>query len=641
MTKSLSDSFIGFYRSLLEDAAVYYPTLRRDFERDLLRLETLSSVSGIKVFTVMLPALGKALDASFQSGILAFNGLPLSRSVNGRTLIPRLFRGFWSMIAESNGCLKHDIDPNVIQFLRTLLYGVKKYKIEAPKSATYAAFKEFYDVDQALPPPSSFWDGDGSDLPEHDSRSLLDLLPVHSGLFSTERFDGDSARLLSVCQSVADRLSSLLGEYFPAQSRFRHGPGAVSDIQRGKGFKYSFPSWSPRLQWVFPYDLFAVANPSLGSGLDGLPPLGSHYEYSSGLIAVIKDQRGPRLIAKEPTAHQWCQQSVLASITDAIRRSPIAGSIDFHRQDLSAQLALTASSTGSHATIDLSSASDRLSCYIVERMFRSNRSYLSAFVACRTRFLHQTKDKKSPKLYKLRKFASMGSALTFPVQSLTFLMICLAAGLEAEQLPVWKVKELYKQVRIYGDDLIVPVSWVPIVEKLIKLLMLKINPSKTFTKGNFRESCGMDAYAGHCVSPGQIRQFYDEAKPGTLQGVVESSNNLYKVGLWRTAAYLVSPLAKWIKDLIPSVGFESGTFGLQSSMGFQTNAKVRWNKDLHRWEYASMKFVSRSSHTQRFEGAANLLQYFTEDPSHTPLKEWKSGEFAVPLDVAVKGWVPV
>jgi hypothetical protein len=641
MNKSLSDSFVGLYRSLLKDAAAYYPTLHKDFERDILRLETLSSTMGMKVFTLMLPALGKILDSSFQTGRLDFDGAPLSRSINRRTVIPRLFRGFWSQIVEPDGCLKQDIDSNVVHFLRTLLFAGKKYLIECPESATFATVQEYFDVDQALPPPSPSWDGDGSDLFINGRLSLLDSLPINTDLFAGGDAVGDSARLLSVCQSMADRIASMLGEFFPSDARFRHGPGAVSDLRTGGGYKYAFPTWNPRLQWVFPYDVFGVPNSSSGVRLDGSPETARFIEWSSKLVAVPKTQKGPRLIAAEPTCNQWCQQAMRDSLTTAIRRTPIGQSIDFGRQDLSGELALTASRDGSLATIDLSSASDRLSCWVVERMFRSNRSYLQGFIACRTRYLHQTIDKKSPKLYKLRKFASMGSALTFPVQSLTFLMICMAAGMVATGTKWNNWTRLFKSVRVYGDDLIVPVSWVPIVEEMMSLLHLKINRSKTFSRGSFRESCGTDAFAGSIVSPGQVRQFYDEAKPGTLQGVIDSSNNLYKMGLWNAADFLIAPLAGWVRKLIPSVGFESGSFGLQSSMGFSTDAPTRWNEHLHRWECASMRFVSKSSRTQRYEGFENLLQYFTEDPSLNLLMDWESGNFSKPLSVARKGWVAV
>lgn len=642
MSESLTDSLIGLYRGLFADAAANYPTLHKDFERDLLRLETLSSTMGIKVFTLMLPALGKVLDSSFQTGRLVFDGIPLSRSVNRRTVIPRLFRGFWSRIAEPDGCLKRDIDPLDVGFLRTFLYAAKKLRMDCPSHAVFATVAEYYDVDQTLPPTPELWKSDGQDSYANPDRSLLDLfsasLPLFSPVFST----GEDGRLLHICQRVADRVSTLLGEFSPREARFRHGPGAVADLRTGREYKYSFPSWGRRLQWVFPAVEFAFANSSLAEGSDNFDEsLIKLVEPSSTLHAVPKTQKGPRLIAAEPTAHQWCQQAVRSSLDLAIQGSCIGDSIDFRRQDLSGALALTASADGSLATIDLSSASDRLSCYVVDKLFRRNPSYLAAFVASRTRFLQQTIDKKSPKLYELRKFASMGSALTFPVQSLVFYMVCVAAGVATTNSNISDWASLAKSVRVYGDDLIVPVSWVPIVDRMLTLLSLKINRSKTFTDGNFRESCGTDAFKGTSVSPGQILQFYDESAPSSLQGLVDASNNFYMKGFWHAASALVSPLPRPIARLIPKVAIGSGAFGLQTACGNLVESKVRYNFDLYRWEYQTWKFVSKSSRTQRHESFANLLQYFTEDPTSTELALWESGVFAKPLTVTGKGWEPI
>jgi len=262
-------------------------------------------------------------------------------------------------------------------------------------------------------------------------------------------------------------------------------------------------------------------------------------------------------------------------------------------------------------------------------------------IACRTRYIINTIDKKSPKLHKLRKFASMGSALTFPIQSISFYIICVAAGVLAENADVGDWKRLGRQVRVYGDDLIVPVSWMPFVEQLLKRLFLKVNRAKTFTEGNFRESCGTNAYAGHSVSPGQILHFYDESKLSTLQGVVDSSNNLFAKGFERTAQYLVSPVAPAIRKLIPDVAIGAESFGLWSAMGFSSSARNRWNQDLHRWEVAALHFRAKRSSARRHEGFANSIQYFTEATALTGISTWESGMFAKPVTVVGRRWEPV
>jgi hypothetical protein len=639
MNKGLVDSLTGLTRSILADISEYHPNLQKGFGRDLLRLESLTSNHKEKVFTLFLPALGKIFDQALESGVLAFNGEPLTRSINRRTTIPRLFQGMWKLFFDDSGCLKHHISPDDIRLMRTLLFAFKKYRLECSPSSTMKVVEEYYDVDQALPPPSQEWDGSGDNLAVMRSRSLLDRLAYHGGLFRETSPSGEDAWLLSITQSLGDRISSLLGEFNPLQARFRHGPGAVSDLKTGRGYKYLFPEWGPRLQYVFPASEFAFANLSEAVNTDDYESAGLPLrEGASRLYAVPKTQKGPRLIASEPTCNQWCQQSVRDFLNGAIKSSIIGESIDFSRQDLSGNLALSASVDKSLATVDLSSASDRLSCWLVERLFRANSSVLAAFIACRTRYIINDIDKKSPKLYKLRKFASMGSALTFPVQSLSFYVLCVSAGVIATRTKVHSWRKIARQVRVYGDDLIVPVLWMPVLERLFELLYLKINRSKTFVKGNFRESCGTDAYNGVNVSPGQVLEVFDESDLGTLQGVVDCSNNLFLKGFRNTSNYLLSPIPSGIRKLIPWVSPGSTSFGLKTSSGFATTARKRWNKHLHRWEYMALSFRAKRSSTKRYEGLANLLQFFTEDPTTSELAQWESGVFTKPVTVVGRGW---
>jgi hypothetical protein len=642
MPKGLVGRLLGLTGAILSDIVSYHPNLRLGFDRDLSRLESLSSNHGERVFTLLLPSLGKIFDLALEEGVLSTAGEPLTRPINTRTKIPRLFQGIWSLFFDDSGCLKQDINPHDVLLFRTLLYVAKRYEMDCAPEVVFNTTKEYYDVDQSLPPASSIWRGDGSDLAVVRSWSLLDL-PALQPVLGSSSDEGDSRELLTLTQGIGDRVVSVLGEFLPQEHRFRHGPGAVSDLRTGRGYKYSFPNWSPRLNWMFPVEEYAFSSmSSLGSddgqGPDRIPSR----EPASKLCVVPKTQKAPRLIAAEPTCNQWAQQSVRSFLTDSIAASPLNCSIDFRRQDLSGELALSSSIDRSLATVDLSAASDRLSCWLVERLFRANHSILSAMVASRTRFLTNDIDKKSPKLYELRKFASMGSALTFPVQSIVFYILCVSAGCKAEGVRMNDWRKVGQRVRVYGDDLIVPVSWMPIVERLFSLLYLKINQSKTFKKGFFRESCGTDAFKGYDVTPGQIRRFYDESVITTLQGVVDSSNNLFKKGFIEASNYILSPIPRGLRKLIPWVGMGSDAFGLQTASGFVTTARKRWNKHLHRHEYETLRFRPKRSTTRRFEGFENLLQYFTEDPSLSPfLLDWESGNFSRTTTIVSRGWEPV
>ncbi len=636
MAKRHEVDFLGLAAAILKDVCGYYPTDRLDWDRDLKRLVATYSKRGDHLFLVDLPVIRKQLDAALESGSLVKSSLPLTRSSHSRSPIPRLFRGLWRRIFEEDGCLRTDVDVDALRCLRTLLDAESKYKKEAPKAALYRTVKEFFDVDHTLPPEPHIWGSDGSGITESELGSLVDIEP--GSVFAGN--DSSSSRrisLLSASQFVADRVVALIGEFIPSEERFRHGPGATAEFPRGGEYKYSFTNWGPRLRHVFPGDVFAIANASvLGRDfeIDGLLRTS---EPASRLIDVPKTQKAPRLIAAEPASNQWCQQSIAGFLRRRIRQTTIGRSIDFGRQDLSGELALSASATRAFATIDLKSASDRLSCYVVQRMFRKNIPLLSAMIACRTRYITNNIDKKSPKLYKLRKFASMGSALTFPIQSLCFYIVCVTAGHIAEGISWQKAG---RQVRVYGDDLIVPVAWVPLVEELLSLLFLEVNRSKTFVEGFFRESCGTDAYKGYDVTPIRVRQSYDRGKPTSILSIIEASNNFHLGGFWNTASFLVGLVDQYVRKDIPIVDTRSGMFGLRSFTGsYSADCKVRWNRELQRTEIKAF-LPTRKKMPRRSEGFPNLLQYFTEEPDKETLSNWESGRFGNPESVYRLGWVP-
>lgn len=644
MSKSRFCDFIGLYTAIFKDISANYPTLRRGLERDLSRLMSLYENCGEAVFLLHLPAVGKHFDACLAAGKLTRTGTPLTRSVNTRTMIPRLFQGLWSAVFSDDGCLKQDIDPNLILHLRTIFMAAGKFRKDAPLSAKFTVVKEFYDVDNSLPPPSPIWDGDGSDLGDAELGSLSDLCAAEqdSGdLFFNE--SPDDCKLLKLCQQVADRVAVLVGDYVPSEYRFRHGPGAISEAQRGRSYKYRFSSWSPRLQHVFPGEVFAIANTSvLGADFD-IADLFPVRETHSRVIAVPKTQKGPRLIAAEPGCHQWTQQNIRDFLDVRIRSTELGDSIDFRRQDLSREAARAASHSGSHATIDLSSASDRLSCYVIQRMFRKNHPVLAAMIASRTRYVLNELDKKQPKLHKLRKFSSMGSALTFPVQSLAFLIICTAAGLSLGGSGI-KWQNYARQVRVYGDDLIVPVAWVPRVKYLLERCFLKVNQTKTFYTGRFRESCGMDAFEGYDVTPPRFLQFHSRAKLASIISVTQVSNNFYIKGYWHTADWIMRTVPESVRKYIPVVALKGETFGAVSLCGSQPTTRLRWNADLHREEQLAF-MPSGKKAKLRDESFQNLLQYFTEDPAPTELgmyslTSYESGMFGSVLPGIRKGWVP-
>jgi len=586
--------FVELYEAILTDYLTVYPTDRLEVMRDNKRIALELRSRGLSFLTIDLPDMGKVLDQSLAKGRLLDHRVPCFGARWKRSNIPKLFSGLWIRLFERSGQLREDIDPNVILFLRTLLYTCKKLNLECKPKRVYDAVKEYYDVDLNLPPPiSENWSRLSDSSATREYVTLADAVAPGMGRSANSegqtsefhdasrsgpepgRVGGDE--ILAHIQRTAGRIVSSFGLFDPYELRCKHGPGAVSEGLAWKT-KYVFPSWSPRLESFFPWDYHGVTTVDNflenGIPIPGLLP--SEEESASKLAAVPKTQKGPRLIAAEPVCNQWIQQGLADVLRERVGASTLGLCIDFFDQNPSREAALDASRHGRRSTIDLSSASDRLSCRLVEAVFRSNKSLLVLMSACRTRFLANPIDKRSPKLIELRKYASMGSALTFPVQSIVFAILAIGVGsfLTGRR----DLRKLAKEVRVFGDDIILPNSWVDTYVGVLHRLGLKVNLSKTFTEGNFRESCGMDAYAGSDVTPAYVRW----PSPGLFSrsaiGYVAVTNNFFLKGFWHTAAYLESA-ASWMRKL-PAVNFRAAALGKASfCKGIDPGLKLSWDKD--------------------------------------------------------------
>ncbi len=467
----------------------------------------------------------------------------------------------------------------------------------------------------------------------------------------------------------------------------RHGPGAVAD-QPQKGYKYDFPCWPAKLGRWFGYeqyglglpirtgyqvvqpDLFgcstrssstcgttqlATVSPPLCYSREGpahtLPfQLGENALYGSKstfrdrsvvlsgheaparLLAVPKTAKSPRLIAAEPTAHQWCQQLTKRFLSDRLKGLFADNFICFENQGLSQELVSSASRVGHLATVDLSSASDRLSCAVVERVFRRNPSLLHALHAHRTRWLVTDKSISDTKQFLLlKKFASQGTAVTFPIQTIIFFLCAItASGFEAQSAEDFicngricnSIGRLRNKVRVYGDDIIIPSHGYDSLCELLHVLGLKVNLAKSFAKGKFRESCGMDCYDGYNVTPSKPKRI-SATGPQSRQAMIDCTNDLFKKGFWHAALVLESTLPRWVLANLPFLGRDCGGTGRFSYSGESfSHLRKRWNNDLHRYEIRTYSLKTSNPRTP-INSPLAMIQYFTEAPD--PSTNWKSG----------------
>jgi hypothetical protein len=194
------------------------------------------------------------------------------------------------------------------------------------------------------------------------------------------------------------------------------------------------------------------------------------------------------------------------------------------------------------------------------------------------------------------------------------------------------IKSLIGQVAVFGDDIVIPVDSRELLVEALEILDFKVNTAKSFWTGRFRESCGIDAFRGHDVTPAYWRTFND-GKPESLASTVETRNNFYKKSLYTAA----DRLASTIRKDIPYVHMGSGVFGLKSNVPADYSGfKTRFNKHLQRTEIFVASLIARQTKVP-IENDSALLQYFTEDPD--PLTKWTSGIPQRPLVKIRQRWV--
>lgn len=639
MSKCHVRELSNVYRALFQDALATFPTLGAEFEKDLTRLEGLVERRGIRVYLVDLPAVCKHLDRCLAGGHYSRSGLPATSRVSDRVVIPKFLRGLYLMVFHETGSLREDCSTEAIFFLRQILSVGKKAVYPCSSRAIEDEVLEFAATDSQLPEPEQFWEASSpSDLNAPvpyrgfgSSQLLRDRIDTYDTLTRAEL-----SIFLTNLDIVSKLVTTTLGPYRPADWRFRHGPGAIAETSSICN-KYSWSNWSEVLETEYPLADCGFHNHASwadrcenGVGIESTIP-------SSRLIAVPKTFTGPRLIAAEPSEHQWCQQNSWDYFGSRTRRTWLSRFVAFRDQSLNQSLCTEGSETGSLATVDLSAASDRVTCHVAGQFFRGNPGLLRALRASRTRRVTQHLTLRVPSCVKLRKFSTMGSANTFPVESLIFLSIALAAVATKRgyrHLSQWDFQKLEGEVAVFGDDIVIPSDSRELFVRALEVLYFKVNEAKSFWTGKFRESCGVDSFDGVNVTPIYWKQPYDGG-PESLSSVVECRNNFYRKFLLNTSAYLESTLPRGL----PQVAMDSGVFGLKTRFRPRNNELPRrYCERLQRVEVRVTSMISTQRRTPTNDDTA-LLQYFTEEPS--PDNIWVHGVPQRPQLRMKKRWVPL
>lgn len=604
--KNYATFVMALYKGIYEDAAIRWPDTRSMMEKDLSYLRRAFEQRGLSFFTLTLPDYGKWIDRSLDHG--SFVDLKeVPRGIPYRQGRPVLFRGVLKKVFDNSGMLRSDADHEAVLYVRTLCQSLGKLEMPVKRSAQKKTVKEFFDVEQHL--PGSHPDTWDCEIPIWASREGHPLWGRPSNSRVEPNFFGSTPHLdprvpWHSLRQLCRRVTSELGTPMWESLRSKHGPGVTSE--KWGGSKYEFPNWSRKLELFFPFDMY-------GSGQLNPDFEPCRKELASRLIAVPKTMKGPRLICAEPLANQWMQQGIWDWLRRRISATTLGRSITFESQARSQEWALLASHDRSKATLDLSEASDRLSTRLVEYIFQGSE-ILDGMHACRTRSMKQSLESELPKLTLLRKFATMGSALTFPVQSVVFTILSVwALRLSEKRENDWvDWKADFDRVRVFGDDIIVPSHAYRFTKLVLHECGLVVNTRKSFGGVSFRESCGMDAFRGVDVTPARHRQLYDGSASSTA-ALVEYTNNLFEKGMWYASESVLRCLPKQERKLLWVGHRDDSRLGLVS---FQKQThdvlrRTKWDADLQRAYAVRLAFTARTGRTLG-EGRGSLTQYFTE-----------------------------
>jgi hypothetical protein len=205
----------------------------------------------------------------------------------------------------------------------------------------------------------------------------------------------------------------------------------------------------------------------------------------------------------------------------------------------------------------------------------------------------------------------MGSALCFSVEAMVFMTMVFVGIQRSLNRPLTPkdVKRLRGSVRVYGDDLIVPVDHVRTVVRVLEAFGSRVNRSKSFWTGKFRESCGKEYYDGHDVSIVRVRRTLPTRRQDAaeVQSLVSLRNQLYMSGYWRTVRYLDEKIEGLIK-FFPTVSPESSVLGRVSFVGETFGYRFQKIHPSRHTPLVKGYVVSAKPPRDNLEGAGALLK---------------------------------
>lgn len=467
----------------------------REAQLDFRYVSRRTESEGFQFLTITLPRLGKWLDQLLEFGKIL--PPPEGFAPYGEDGLPEFMRFFWD-------ALKHHLEPatgsgeqlaRAIRIARSILFSCYKLEVPSTDEQNKEAIRRFEWSDSAC---GVLW------CPEVQEHTRV----------------------------MGALIADVLTGFDPYDIVPRHGPGAVATGERQEE-KWRFKRLYPSLHQKYPYYDYMYGIRQNGCS-DHLRDCVEQYLAlergavpTSKVVLVPKDSRGPRIICEEPLEIQYIQQGVARALMEFLERGAreniVRGHVNFSDQGINRDLARRSSLDGSLATLDMKDASDLVSLELVKAVFPPHM----VEVLLATRSTHTCLP--DGRVLKLRKYAPMGSALCFPIESLVFWASCVSSLIKSG-VPFGVA---LRRVWVYGDDIIVPTEHVRAVIHGLEGIGLAVNFDKSCYRANFRESCGLDAWRGNIITPVRIRKFPGQRpSDGTRHAAwCQLASRLYESGM--------------------------------------------------------------------------------------------------------------
>lgn len=498
----------------------------RDCKTILDRVEQ----EGMSFLTITLPTFSKAFESALDNGYISSDFVGFKKAKRNWR-IPAFLQEFSKLVFDpETGVLLDHPDPTAIYAIRQITLAMKKYRSACTPKRERKAMEQFVLTDLEV---ASF----DAERPDH---VVDEFARCASYLFGPVLTD-----LEMLLRTDPDAIVP------------RHGPGATANRIKANA-KYDSLVWTNRLQKYFPASKFLVPNEGFSKRLSEVYFQSPRNETPVRVVSVPKTLKTPRIIGIEPVHMQYVQQGLLERLAFSLQRRAMLDSIGIRDQSPNQALARSSSKDQRFATLDLSEASDRVSNQLAQALFRSFPILGGMVQSCRSTHA----DVPGHGVIHLSKFASMGSALCFPIEAMVFLTIAYMGSRGREYAgSLGGRKSFLRNVRVYGDDIIVPRDMAQSVSSELEAFGLKVNRSKSFWTGKFRESCGGDFYDGVAVKPLYIKTKLPRARQHVEEIECTSAfrNHAYLAGLHGVVAFIDSRMERvapypFVSDKSPVIG---------------------------------------------------------------------------------------